>query len=211
MYSPSLKQLIEQLRILPGVGPKTAQRMAFHILGQSRRHQAKQLAAAIDEAMEKIVFCDTCRNYSEQATCDICLSEQRQNSTLCIVESPQDVVAIEQTGYFKGLYFVLHGRLSPLDGIGPKDIGLDVLMQRLSNAPVTELIVATNSTVEGEATAHYIAQQVASLPIQCTRIAHGIPMGGELEYLDGSTLSYALQARVKVEAHPSHNDKIESL
>ena len=198
MYSPALKQLIDQLRILPGVGPKTAQRMAFHVLTQTRRHQAKQLAEAIATAMDCIQYCSLCRNYCEQATCGICLAEKRQKNMLCIVESPQDVVAIEQTGNYRGLYFVLHGRLSPLDGIGPKEIGLDLLMKRLGKDGPTEIIIATNSTVEGEATAHYIAQQVGALEISCSRIAHGIPMGGELEYLDGSTLSYALQARVSL-------------
>ncbi|MBM93347.1 MAG: recombination protein RecR [Legionellales bacterium] len=197
--SPNIEKLIEQLRILPGVGPKTAQRMAFHVLAQHRRSKAKHLAQTLEMAVQTVRHCDSCRNYCESTLCHICASPDRDPSTLCIIESPQDVWAIEQTASFKGHYFVLHGRLSPLDGIGPQDIGLDQLIKRMSTTSVQELIIATNSTVEGEATAHYIAQQAQPLNIPCSRIAHGVPMGGELEYLDGNTLSYALQARVQLD------------
>jgi len=200
MYSSSLKKLIEHFKILPGVGPKTAQRMAFHILAQNKKHRAKQLAEAMLESIEKIQNCVICRNYSDNTTCDICISVKRQDDILCIVESPQDIVAIEQTGNFNGKYFVLHGKLSPLDNIGPKEIGLDLLFTLLSSKNKTEIIIATNSTVEGEATAYYIAKQAEKLEIKCSRIAHGIPMGGELEYLDNNTLSYALQARTSIKA-----------
>ena len=198
MYSANIQQLIEQLRILPGVGPKTAQRMAFHVLANNRRQQARHLACALETAVSTVKNCERCRNYCETTLCSICTSERRDPTLLCVTESPQDVIAIEQTGSFKGQYFVLHGRLSPLDGIGPKDIGLDRLLKRITEAGVIELIIATNSTVEGEATAHYIAQQAKPLNIICSRIAHGVPMGGELEYLDGNTLSYALQARIQL-------------
>ena len=200
MYSSSLKKLIEHFTILPGVGPKTAQRMAFHVLAQNKKHQAKQLAEAMLESIEKIKNCSICRNYSDNTTCDICTSTKRQDDILCIVESPQDIIAIEQTGNFNGKYFVLHGKLSPLDNIGPKEIGLDLLFALLNSNNKTEIIIATNSTVEGEATAYYIAKHAEKLNIKCSRIAHGIPMGGELEYLDNNTLSYALQARTSIQA-----------
>jgi recombination protein RecR len=200
MYSSSLKKLIEHFKILPGVGPKTAQRMAFHILAQNKKHQAKQLAETMLEALDKIKHCGICRNFCDDVVCEICQSTKREENILCIVESPQDIIAIEQTGNFNGKYFVLHGKLSPLDNIGPKEIGLDMLFSLLSSQVKTEIIIATNSTVEGEATAYYIAKQAEKLEINCSRIAHGIPMGGELEYLDNSTLAYALQARVSIQA-----------
>ena len=196
MYTKALKNLINHLKILPGVGPKTAQRMAFNLLANNRRHQAKQLAESIIDAMDKIAYCQSCRNYCEDLVCDICNDPKRQLDLLCVVESPQDVVAIEQISNFKGKYFVLHGHLSPLDSIGPRDLNIHVLFEQITKNNVSEVIIATNSTVEGEATAHYIAKQAQPLYIKCTRIAHGIPMGGELEYLDGSTLAHALDARV---------------
>lgn len=189
-----ITQLITALRCLPGVGPKSAQRMAFHLLERNRA-QARRLAAALVAAADKVGHCNICRTLTEDDVCNVCANPSRDPSQLCIVESPADVQAIEQSAAYKGLYFVLMGHLSPLDGIGPKEIGMDALMTRIHNSGVTELILATNSTVEGEATAHYIAELVRSRGIKATRIAQGVPMGGELEYVDGGTLSHALIGR----------------
>lgn len=192
--SPAIGRLIEALRCLPGVGPKSAQRMAFYFL-EKDRHGARTLLGALDNALEKVRRCSRCRSLTEEELCDICRSSKRDPSLLCIVETPADIQAIEQTSEYKGLYFVLMGHLSPLDGIGPRDIGLDLLEQRLREEPVSEVILATNPTVEGEATAHYIGEILHQLGIRATRLAHGIPMGGELEYVDSSTLSRALAGR----------------
>ena len=193
-FSPLIQELIEAFRCLPGVGPKTAQRMAFHLLERDRAG-AGRLAGTLNLAMEKVGHCACCRTLSEQAECAICRDKQRDQSKLCVLESPADVLAIEQTGGFNGRYFVLMGHLSPIDGIGPDDLGLDLLLAQLHDAPVEELILATNPTVEGEATAHYIAEQVKGLGIKVTRIAHGVPVGGELEFVDGGTLAHALAGR----------------
>lgn len=193
-FSPLIEQLITALRCLPGVGPKSAQRMALHLLERDR-HAAGVLADALAEAVEKIGHCSSCRTLSEKDICDLCESDSRDRSTLCVLETPMDVMAVEQTGGFNGLYFVLGGHLSPIDGIGPEDIGIDRLITRVRSGEVKELILATNPTVEGEATAHYIAAQVDDCDTKVTRIAHGVPVGGELEYVDGGTLAHALAGR----------------
>ncbi|MEJ2141876.1 MAG: recombination mediator RecR [Gammaproteobacteria bacterium] len=195
--SPILSELIEALRCLPGVGPKSAQRMAYHLL-QRNRDGAKQLAESLNKAVEQIGQCQQCRTLTELDVCSLCSSPKRDRSQLCVVESPADVPNITQATAYSGLFFVLMGHLSPLDGIGPADIGLDKLAQRLDEGEVKEVILATNPTVEGEATAHYIAELVASRGIKVTRIAHGVPMGGELEYVNGTTLSRAFDARSEV-------------
>ncbi len=195
--SSLLQQLMEALRCLPGVGPKSAQRMAFHLLERDR-DGGRRLAAALAAAMERIGHCSSCRTLSEETVCRLCSSPRRDDSILCVVETPAEVMAIEQATDFRGRYFVLGGRLSPLDGIGPREIGLDLLEQRLDQGAVAELILATNTTVEGEATAHYIGEMARSRGIRATRIAHGVPLGGELEYVDGGTLSHAFAGRHEV-------------
>lgn len=190
--SQLLEQLMEALRCLPGVGPKSAQRMAFSLL-QRNRQGGLQLADALSKAMTEIGHCQSCRTFTEEDVCAICANPRRQeNGQICVVESPADIVAVESTGQFSGRYFVLMGHLSPLDGIGPSDIGLDTLEFRLQNEQISELILATNPTVEGEATAHYIAELCSEYSIPATRIAHGVPVGGELELVDGTTLSHSI-------------------
>ncbi|MEW6991119.1 recombination mediator RecR [Colwelliaceae bacterium 6441] len=194
-FSPLVQALIDSFKCLPGVGAKSAQRMAFHLL-ERNRIGGKKLAECLANAMDNIGHCQQCRTFTEAELCDICLSPKRQISEqLCIVETPADVVAIEQTGEFQGLYFILMGHLSPLDGIGPDDLGLDILEKQLAKNQFTEVILATNPTVEGEATAHYIAELAKSYEVNISRIAHGVPVGGELEYVDGNTLSHALSGR----------------
>lgn len=199
MFSPLIKQLIDAFRCLPGVGPKSAQRMTFQLLSSNGKLKGKALADALQEAMEKVGYCQSCRIYTEQELCGICLSPRRNRSLLCVVESPADVTAIEQCNSYPGLYFVLQGHLSPLDGIGPNDIGIRELLKRLESGEVKELILATNPTVEGEATAHYIVSHLNNKQIKCSRIAHGVPVGGELEYLDAGTLGHALLSRATIE------------
>ncbi len=194
---PLLVQLMEALRCLPGVGPKSAQRMAFHLLERDRGG-GRRLAAVLQEAMERIGYCRTCRTLSETEVCAQCANPNRDESLLCIVETPAELMLIEQATDFRGRYFVLGGRLSPLDGIGPREIGLDLLEQRLEEGEVAELILATNTTVEGEATAHYISEMARARGVRTTRIAHGVPLGGELEYVDGGTLSHAFAGRQEV-------------
>lgn len=189
-----VEQLITALRALPGVGPKSAQRMAFHLLGTRFREEGRLLASALHRSMEAIHHCLHCRAFSEADLCPICAHPKRDRSLLCVVESPADMVAIEHAGY-RGIYFVLLGHLSPLDGVGPEEIGIDLFKQRLSEPELKEVILATNSTVEGEATAHYLAQITKQKGLTSSRIAHGVPMGGELEFIDGGTLSHALLAR----------------
>jgi len=193
-FSPLIKNLVEALRCLPGVGPKSAQRMAFHLL-QRDRAGARQLADALYQAAEKVGECVHCRLLTEQTVCEICASDRRDRTVLCVVESSADVFALEQATTYQGLYFVLKGRLSPLDGIGPRELGLDQLDARLAQGEVKEIILATNPTVEGEATAQYIAEMGREHGIALTRIAHGVPLGGELEYVDSGTLSHAFQGR----------------
>lgn len=193
-YSPLIDQLITAFRCLPGVGAKSAQRMAFQLLERDRQG-GQLLSQALAEAMVEVGHCQQCRTLTEQPVCRICSSKSRDPALMCVVESPADVVAIEQTGSFRGYYFVLRGHLSPLDGLGPDDIGIPQLLERLSDSDAQELIVATNPTVEGEATAHYIVEQVKPMGVRVTRIAHGVPLGGELEYVDGSTLTHAFNGR----------------
>lgn len=196
-FSPLIDELINALRCLPGVGPKSAQRMAFQLL-QQKREGAARLAKILDIALEQVGQCNDCRTLTEQPLCEICASPRRNRALLCVVESPIDALAMETAGSFHGLYFVLHGKLSPIDGVGPAEIGIPQLMERLQKEPVEEMILATNATLEGEATAHYIADRVRSLSIRCTRIAHGVPLGGELEFVDGGTLSHALSGRTQI-------------
>jgi recombination protein RecR len=197
MSTPLIGRLVEALRVLPGVGPKSAQRMAYHLLERDREG-ALNLAASLQEAVERVGHCSRCRTLSENELCPICSSERRDAGLLCVVESPSDVEAIEHTNVYQGRYFVLMGHLSPLDGIGPEEIGLELLAQRLDNGEIAEVILATNPTVEGEATAHYISEMVHSRGIRVTRIAHGVPLGGELEYVDGGTLSHAFTGRREI-------------
>jgi recombination protein RecR len=192
--SPLIGRLIEALRCLPGVGPKSAQRMAFYLL-ERNRDGARRLAAALQEAADRIGRCSECRTLSEHPVCRLCAAGNRNAAQLCVVESPADVQAIEQTTSYQGVYFVLMGHLSPLDGIGPADIGLDRLAERFARGVVKEVILATNPTVEGEATAHYIADIARQHGIRASRIAYGVPFGGELEYVDSGTLSHALAGR----------------
>jgi recombination protein RecR len=196
-YTPTLARLIEAFRCLPGVGPKSAQRMAFHLLERDR-NGGRLLAAALTEALASVGHCRRCRMLSESELCAICASSGRNTAQLCVVESPADVVAIEQSGGFRGRYFVLMGHLSPLDGIGPKDLGLDEFETLLSGGEVSEVILATNPTVEGEATAHYLGEVATRCGVRASRIAHGVPVGGELEYVDGGTLAHALAGRTMV-------------
>jgi len=197
LQSPLIQELIEAFRVLPGVGPKSAQRMAYHILERNKRGGEK-LSTVLAQAVEKIGHCSKCRTLTELETCSICTANSRETGELCIVENPSDISVIEQSGIFQGQYFVLMGHLSPIDGIGPQQIGLDVLETRLSRKEVVELIIATNPTVEGEATAHYIQQLANTHDIKVTRLAQGIPMGGELEYIDVGTLSQAFISRKEV-------------
>jgi recombination protein RecR len=197
MDSPLIGRLIEALRCLPGVGPKSAQRMAFHLL-ERNRDGARRLAQALNEAADKVGRCQQCRTLSETPLCRLCASDKRSAAQLCVVESPADVQAIEQTTSYQGRYFVLMGHLSPLDGIGPEDIGLDLLAARFAEGVVQEVILATNPTVEGEATAHYIADMARQQGIRASRIAYGVPFGGELEYVDSGTLLHALAGRREI-------------
>jgi recombination protein RecR len=192
-----LVQLLEALRCLPGVGPKSAQRMALHLL-QRDRDGGLHLSVVLDDAMERIGHCRVCRNLTENEVCRICNNERRDQSLLCIVESPSDVMAIENATGYRGRYFVLLGRLSPLDGIGPSDLGLEELAERLKSQPPGEMIIATNPTVEGEATAFYLQRMAQKHDIAISRIAHGVPLGGELEFTDQSTIAHAFASRLKV-------------
>lgn len=196
-FSPLISHLIESFQCLPGVGPKSAQRMVFHLL-ERNRDGAKILAEKILETIELVGNCQSCRTFSENEYCSICSNTKRDTSQLCIVESPIDVVAIENSTDFKGRYFVLLGHLSPLDGIMPADIGLDILKNSIDDSDIKEIILATNSTVEGEATAYYIAEMLKDSVAKITRIAHGVPVGGELEFVDGGTLSHAFYGRNEV-------------
>ena len=196
-YTPTLARLIDALRCLPGVGPKSAQRMAFFLL-EHDRDGGRALAQALAEAVQNVGHCKRCRMLTESELCSICASTERDAAQLCVVESPADVVAIERSGGFRGRYFVLMGHLSPLDGIGPSELGLDEFERLLGQDEVAEVILATNPTVEGEATAHYLGQLALRLGLKVSRIAHGVPVGGELEYVDGGTLAHALAGRTVV-------------
>jgi recombination protein RecR len=198
-YSPLIQQLIDAFRRIPGVGNKSAQRMVLHFLERDREG-GRRLAAALTAAMDGVGQCKLCRTLAEAELCHICAHQGRDRSMLCVVETPADVYAIEQTAAYRGLYFVLMGHLSPIDGIGPDQLGIAMLVQRVRDNPVHEVILATNPTVEGEATAWYVAEQMKievlkTRGLRVSRIAHGVPMGGELEYIDGSTLMHSLSGR----------------
>ena len=197
-FSPLIDQLVQALRCLPGVGPKSAQRMAFHLL-ERNREGGLQLAEILQTALLQVGHCRQCHTLSELDVCGICSDQRRDHSMLCIVESPADVLALEQAGSYRGIYFVLMGHLSPIDGIGPEEIGINRLIERVREQQIKEVILATNPTVEGEATAYYITEQVKALGVLVSRIAHGVPLGGELEYVDSGTLAHALSGRRAVE------------
>jgi len=192
--SKGLERLVEALRVLPGVGPRSAQRMAYHLL-QHDRAGADQLAQALAGALSTVRRCARCHNFTEEEVCALCRSPRRDASLLCVVETPADLAVVEQTLSYSGMYFVLMGRLSPLDGVGARDIGLDRLLARATDGEVQEVILATNFTNEGEATAHYIAEMLRARDIKVSRIARGVPLGGELEYVDAGTISQALLDR----------------
>ncbi len=196
-FSPALGQLIDALRCLPGVGPKSAQRMSMHLLERDRAG-ALALAEALRVAMDRIDHCTQCRNFSELDVCEICVDPRRDRQTICVLETPADVLAVEQSGSYRGLYFVLMGHLSPIDGIGPAEIGLDKFQARVVEEGITEVILATNPTVEGEATAYYLSDMLLPRGIRVSRIAHGVPLGGELEYVDGNTLAHAFTGRLQL-------------
>lgn len=193
-----VQELIDALRCLPGVGPKSAMRMAFHLLERGRDNGNK-LAETMAKAMKQVGHCHRCRTFTEEAVCHLCSNPKRDESLLCIVENPSDVVAIEQINPYKGFYFVLMGHLSPIDGIGPSEIGIDLLRKRLATGTIAEIILATNATIEGEATAHYISTLAKQFKIKTTRLAYGIPMGGELDLIDSHTLAHAFSARTLYE------------
>ena len=193
---PALEQLIDSLRCLPGVGPKSALRMAYHLLQRDRTGAAK-LGNSLENALQVLGHCTLCNNFSEADNCPLCESEKREAELLCVIEMPTDLMMMEQTQSYNGMYFVLMGRLSPLDGVGPKEINLDKLIKRAQDGVVKEVILATNYTVEGEATAHYISELLKTRGITVSRIARGLPMGGEIEYVDSGTLSMALLGRRK--------------
>lgn len=196
-YSPLLQTLIDDLRCLPGVGPKSAQRMAFHLLERDREG-ANRLSVALHKAVEGVRHCSQCRMFTDRDLCEFCADSRRDSSQLCVVEGPADVVAVENSTSYQGRYFVLMGHLSPIDGIGPEELGLDLLQQRMASGEVTEMILATNSTVEGEATAHFLAELAKAQGVRVSRIAYGVPVGGELEYVDGGTLAHAFSGRQTV-------------
>ena len=192
-----LNQLIQAFKILPGIGEKSAQRMAFHIL-EKNREGGKNLARLINDSVENIRNCSECRNLTEKTICDICSDEKRNKKIICVVESPTDVLAIENSGSFKGKYFVLMGRLSPIDGVTPQDLGIPKLIERVKSSGIDEIIIATSPTIEGDATSFYIKDQLNENKILISRIAYGVPMGGELEYVDNTTLGRAIQGRREI-------------
>jgi recombination protein RecR len=195
--SPLLERLIDTLRCLPGVGPKSAQRMALHLLERNRQG-GRNLAEALADAMQRIGRCSNCRNFTEADMCQLCLSPKRDQGLICVVETPADILAIESSGGFNGSYHVLMGHLSPIDGVGPEQIGIDHLLQRVGAGNVREVVLATGTTVEGEATAYFISEQLKAIGATVTRIAHGVPLGGDLEYIDGGTLAHAFSGRQRV-------------
>jgi recombination protein RecR len=192
--TPLIDRLIDSLKYLPGIGPKSAQRIAFHLLSRDR-DAAHRLADALHAAATDVRNCELCRNFSDTPRCSLCSSAKRDASVLCVVESPADVLSIQRVGSYLGQYFVLHGHLSPLDGITPAHLGLDVLKERLKGAEITEVVLATSTTPEGEATAHYISEMARVADVKASRIAYGVPLGGELEYVDGNTLALAISTR----------------
>lgn len=194
MFSPLIDELIQALKCLPGVGPKSAQRMALHLLERDREGASK-LSQSLQAAVENVGHCQKCRTFCESELCGICRDTSRNQGLLCVVETPADLIAIEQASMFRGVYFVLMGHLSPIDGIGPDDIGLGLLDSRFKEGGIEEVILATGTTVEGEATAHYIFDLAKANDITASRIAHGVPLGGELEYVDANTISLAFSGR----------------
>lgn len=190
----TLNRLVEALRCLPGVGPKSAQRMVFHLL-QHQRQRGLHLASCLEQAMNQIQHCERCANYTEQSICGLCQNPHRDSSLICVVESPADVSAIEQSHAFRGTYFVLMGKISPLDGLGPDDLGLPRLKNIIIEEQIKEVILALSPSVEGQTTVHFIQQLLCDQPINITQLAHGIPSGGELEFLDGNTIGNALRNR----------------
>ncbi len=194
MFSPLIDELMSSLRCLPGVGPKSAQRIALQLLEHDRAG-ASRLSDSLARAVEGVERCDRCRTLTEQPLCGLCANVRRDATSLCVVETPADVLAIEQAGNFQGKYFVLLGHLSPIDGVGPEDIGIDQLLRLLNDEPIKEVILATNPTVEGEATAYYISERAKRINVVVSRIAHGVPLGGELEFIDGGTLAHAFTSR----------------
>jgi len=199
LSSPLIEKLVDAFRCLPGVGPKSAQRMAYFLLERNRTG-GRHLSAILEEALARIGHCSRCRTLTEEPECAICANPSRNHALMCIVESPSDVHAIEMMGSFRGVYFVLMGHLSPIDGIGPEQLGIPELLTRLGQGGVSEVILACNPTVEGEATAYYIAEQIKGFKLVISRIAHGVPVGGELEFVDGSTLNHAFKGRQIVHA-----------
>lgn len=195
---PALDQLVESLRCLPGIGPKSALRMAYYLLQRDRKGASK-LADSLRDALQVVGHCERCNNFSETTICNLCASDNRETSLLCVVEMPTDFMMVEQSHSYNGLYFVLMGRLSPLDGVGPKEIHLDKLIKRAQDGMVTEVILATNYTVEGEATAHYVSELLKARGLKVSRIARGLPMGGEIEHVDSGTLAQAMMERRNVE------------
>lgn len=201
LYTALIEQLIDALRCLPGIGPRSAQRMAFYLLEHGREN-GLTLAKVLEQAITKVGRCHRCRTFSETSLCNICSNPNRDLTSLCVVETPADIIAIEQTNCYHGFYFVLMGHLSPIDGIGPNEIGIPELMQLLATEKISEVILATNPTVEGEATAHYLTNLIHPQKIKCSRIAYGIPMGGELEYIDSNTLARAMTGRLAIDFPP---------
>src|SRR5690606_26092106 len=197
-FSPLIRQLIDALRGLPGVGPKTAQRMALHLL-ERNREAGRQLAHALEAAMDGVGYCSRCRTLSETEICELCRDPRRDDSLLCVLQSPADGWAVEMAGSFRGRYFVLKGHLSPIDGLGPEEIGVPALLERVAGSEVAEVIVGAHRPVEGEATAHYVAGLLKPGGISVSRIAHGVPLGGELEFIDGGTLAHALAGRSRID------------
>ncbi len=198
MSSPSLDEMIAALKCLPGIGQKSAQRMALHLLERDQQ-AARRIAQTINHALDTVRHCQQCRNFSDTETCEICGDEGREQNTLCVVETPADVLAVESSAAYRGRYFVLLGRLSPLDGYGPGQLGLEALEQQLGQGNITEVILATSATVEGDITAQYIADIADRHGVASSRLARGIPLGGELEFVDGGTLSRALSGRQKID------------
>ncbi|MDE0645752.1 MAG: recombination mediator RecR [Gammaproteobacteria bacterium] len=199
-FSPSLSQLIQALSTIPGIGPKSATRIALNLVYKNREG-GQRLVKALDSAVQNIKACSRCRNVSDEEICEICRDERRDGSIMCIVESPADAIAIELAEVFNGLYFVLHGSLSPIDGVEPKDLGMDLLYEQVTAAEVKEVIIATSTSTEGEATAYYITELVKNTGVRVSRIAHGVPVGGQLEYSDVSTIHHAMRGRTVLESN----------
>ena len=205
VYSPLLNQLIQALQCLPGVGTKSAQRMAFHLLDKDREGGGR-LSNVLEQALRSIRNCENCRMLTEERLCRFCSSDRREPSQICVIETPADLLAIEQSGAYRGRYFVLMGHLSPIDGIGPSELGLELLERRFREEAFSEVVLATSVTVEGDATAHLVATLAHKHGLRATRIAYGVPVGGELEFVDGGTLSRALAGRRDVESTPGNRE-----